>query len=595
MDQLNYFMRERALPKQLRQDLRKYFETARQVREITDDANLLEQMSPLMQGRVAFSAHCKWLERIWYFARLADTRDSRDFIAVVAKSLGVRAYISEERTPIGQLCEHLRIRTRDPNPRAALVHSLLTSVSPNLYSRRRAAQGRMRQELALYARGRRVGRRYDHRRATLARPLPSCEQRTLNLTLITLSQARFSQVPAFSLAHFHSLCSRPAFDLLLLSRSQSPTWKVRFARAANSCLFPCSAVPCACSVVRAAHPPLRSAQRTLYSTSTPHIASHRLAHLVAPHTVFVLTREALDAAAEGFPEATATIVRAARRIRLQRALLCYFCEIQGKQPRSFVRRRDSNHVQFVSSQMTIEQKIEELHSSFVENGELNLSRSRRRPNASAASEAAKLFLNLRGIGTAGSAGLNEQDNQAKSLSQILHMSRANFTARDSEEIDTTSLSLEDARPLPQASGPSTGHAKDNSGGGSAGGHDTWFARMTPSQRGESDGRDGGGGGEAVKRLESSVRAIGARVGAMDATVHAALTAVSGLCAQVEQQSAVLARLDKHLAGLGAGVGGAAGGSGLSPKTTSPKDAKLAGPKKSPKGAGAGGRTGAVAL
>ena len=32
MDQLNYFMRERALPKQLRQDLRKYFETARQVR-----------------------------------------------------------------------------------------------------------------------------------------------------------------------------------------------------------------------------------------------------------------------------------------------------------------------------------------------------------------------------------------------------------------------------------------------------------------------------------------------------------------------------------------------------------------------------------
>ena len=96
-------MRERKLPKRLRHDLRLYFETARHVREVNDDANLLESMSPLLQGRVAFAANREWLERVWYLARLPDTRDTTEFIAAVAKSLTVRAYVAEERAPIGQL------------------------------------------------------------------------------------------------------------------------------------------------------------------------------------------------------------------------------------------------------------------------------------------------------------------------------------------------------------------------------------------------------------------------------------------------------------------------------------------------------------
>jgi hypothetical protein len=105
MDQLNCFMRERALPKKMRQDLRKYFEMARQVREVNDDSNLLANMSPLLQGRVALAANRHWLQCIWYLSwdAMSSCSDAREFVTSVAKSLIVIAYVAEERAPIGQL------------------------------------------------------------------------------------------------------------------------------------------------------------------------------------------------------------------------------------------------------------------------------------------------------------------------------------------------------------------------------------------------------------------------------------------------------------------------------------------------------------
>ena len=45
MDQLNYFMRERGLPKQMRHELRDYFQSARQVREVNES---LDEHAPLL-------------------------------------------------------------------------------------------------------------------------------------------------------------------------------------------------------------------------------------------------------------------------------------------------------------------------------------------------------------------------------------------------------------------------------------------------------------------------------------------------------------------------------------------------------------------
>lgn len=111
MDQLSYFMRERHLPRPMRRMLRDFFEKARQVREVNDDSSLLEAMSPHLQGTVAYVANKAWLEKIWYLGMMEgnlggdenDTRDYRDFVAMLAKSLTVRAYVTEERPALGQL------------------------------------------------------------------------------------------------------------------------------------------------------------------------------------------------------------------------------------------------------------------------------------------------------------------------------------------------------------------------------------------------------------------------------------------------------------------------------------------------------------
>ena len=103
MDQLNYFMKERSLPKDMRRDLREFFTNARRVREVSDDSNLLQAMSPLLQGTVAYAANRLWLQRVWYLSLLDGSRNSREFVAYLAKNLNVNAFIAQERPPLGQL------------------------------------------------------------------------------------------------------------------------------------------------------------------------------------------------------------------------------------------------------------------------------------------------------------------------------------------------------------------------------------------------------------------------------------------------------------------------------------------------------------
>ena len=71
--------------------------------QITSDADLLSKMSPLLQGTVALAANRRWLGQVWYFKRLGDSREGREFIASLAKQLVIRAYVSHERLPVGYL------------------------------------------------------------------------------------------------------------------------------------------------------------------------------------------------------------------------------------------------------------------------------------------------------------------------------------------------------------------------------------------------------------------------------------------------------------------------------------------------------------
>jgi CRP-like cAMP-binding protein len=103
VDALNYFMRDRGLPRPMRMTLRDYFQSARKVHQVVGDTELIARMTPLLQGTVALAANKRWLDHIWYFRTLGQTREGREFVASLAKSLVVRAYIAHERLPVGQL------------------------------------------------------------------------------------------------------------------------------------------------------------------------------------------------------------------------------------------------------------------------------------------------------------------------------------------------------------------------------------------------------------------------------------------------------------------------------------------------------------
>ena len=161
MDQLNYFMRERGLPRRMRITLRdvraesqtpharripclsytpplgcdcppplrsQYFSAARRVHQLSDDSDLLNKMSPLLQGTVALAANYKWLEKVWYFRGLEGTDGSSDFVAALAKQLVIRSYITHERLPIGQL--YILRRGLVVKARLPCQSALLCVVSP---------------------------------------------------------------------------------------------------------------------------------------------------------------------------------------------------------------------------------------------------------------------------------------------------------------------------------------------------------------------------------------------------------------------------------------------------------------------------------
>jgi hypothetical protein len=103
MDSLNFFMRDRRLPKEVRHMLRDYFQASRQVLVQKEDEELLFHMSPLLHSMVSLIANKKWLDEVWYLRGLGATESGRQFIARLSKGLKCLPYIQSERLPLGQM------------------------------------------------------------------------------------------------------------------------------------------------------------------------------------------------------------------------------------------------------------------------------------------------------------------------------------------------------------------------------------------------------------------------------------------------------------------------------------------------------------
>ena len=104
MDHLNRFMAERRLPKQLRSALREYFESARRVHRVGDDDQLIQDMSPMLQGAVATCTTGRWLRGIPFLGIMRDDNErDQGFITNLATRMKVAAFVKAERLPLGRL------------------------------------------------------------------------------------------------------------------------------------------------------------------------------------------------------------------------------------------------------------------------------------------------------------------------------------------------------------------------------------------------------------------------------------------------------------------------------------------------------------
>ena len=102
MDQLNFYLRERRLPKAMRMMCREYFTNAREVHQVRDDAFLLGQMTPKLLSIVAIAANKRWLDQVWFLRHLGDTSHEQEFIARLSVFLHVSAFIQHEAFPLGR-------------------------------------------------------------------------------------------------------------------------------------------------------------------------------------------------------------------------------------------------------------------------------------------------------------------------------------------------------------------------------------------------------------------------------------------------------------------------------------------------------------
>jgi hypothetical protein len=90
MDQLNYFMNSRQLPKELRQNLRMFFNVRKDIAKAENYSSLLDVMSPDLKGEVAYR-HSDWLNRVPYMRGC-----SRKFLVQITEQLRAAVYIPKE-------------------------------------------------------------------------------------------------------------------------------------------------------------------------------------------------------------------------------------------------------------------------------------------------------------------------------------------------------------------------------------------------------------------------------------------------------------------------------------------------------------------
>ena len=101
MDELNRMMSQYLLPHQLRVSLRHFFTEGRQAHQAKSYRELLQRMSPLLQGEVAhFAFNGRWIQHVRWLRGCSDR-----FVVEIAKHMTTSIYAQAEEIDCpGALC-----------------------------------------------------------------------------------------------------------------------------------------------------------------------------------------------------------------------------------------------------------------------------------------------------------------------------------------------------------------------------------------------------------------------------------------------------------------------------------------------------------
>lgn len=98
VDNLNRFMSLQGLPQQMRQQLREYFHQTRHLQIARANKQLIEYMSPMLQGLVVWKVNEKWLRHVWFLRSAED-----NFMVQLSLCLNAAVFAPAELCPHGYM------------------------------------------------------------------------------------------------------------------------------------------------------------------------------------------------------------------------------------------------------------------------------------------------------------------------------------------------------------------------------------------------------------------------------------------------------------------------------------------------------------
>mmetsp|Transcript_114522 Transcript_114522/g.330846 ORF Transcript_114522/g.330846 Transcript_114522/m.330846 type:complete len:624 (+) Transcript_114522:85-1956(+) len=91
MDDLNWLMLDHDVPQDARKKFRRYFHYTVDIARQRGEKNIIEHMSPKLQGEFAHFLHQDWLSKVWYLNSMP-----RRILVFLSRSLSLSAYIPDE-------------------------------------------------------------------------------------------------------------------------------------------------------------------------------------------------------------------------------------------------------------------------------------------------------------------------------------------------------------------------------------------------------------------------------------------------------------------------------------------------------------------